>query len=115
MAVRLAACVRAWRDVAGRAACHIGRTYWVAMTAAIVPEAGLFYQHVEPGACYALPGRSAGLTIATALFRDPHSLPCPAQVVLIAAFMFVMRLGGSRELWSAGNGAHRTRRADVSR
>jgi len=107
-AVRLAACV-ALADVLARSL-HIGRTYWVAMTAAIVLKPD-FTSTLNRG-LLRLAGTFAGLTICHGPVRDPHSLPARAGGVDCGVHVRDA-LGGSRELWSAGNGAHRTRRADV--
>jgi uncharacterized membrane protein YccC len=88
-ALRLAACV-ALADVLARSL-HVGRTYWVAMTAAIVLKPD-FTSTLNRG-LHRLAGTFAGLTIATVLFALLTPSP-PAQVLMMAAFMFVMRWVG---------------------
>jgi uncharacterized membrane protein YccC len=88
-AVRLAACI-ALADLLARSL-QFGRTYWVAMTAVIVLKPD-FTTTLSRG-LLRLAGTFAGLAIATALFAI-LTPSLPAQVLLMTAFMFVLRWAG---------------------
>lgn len=88
-AVRLAACV-ALADLLARNM-HWDRAYWAPMTAAIVLKPD-FTSTLSRG-LLRLAGTFAGLALATGLFAL-LAPPALAQILLIAAFMFVMRWAG---------------------
>jgi len=88
-AIRLAACV-ALSDLLARSM-HWDRAYWAPMTAAIVLKPD-FTSTLSRG-LLRLAGTFAGLVVATGLF-GALAPALPAQVILITAFMFVMRWAG---------------------
>jgi uncharacterized membrane protein YccC len=88
-AIRLAVCV-ALADFLARSL-HWDRSYWAAMTAAIVLKPD-FTSTLSRG-LLRLAGTFTGLALATGLFAV-LAPPVPAQILLIAAFMFVMRWAG---------------------